>query len=151
MKKLAAETQNNVDIYSELGKKDEMLKPKDQSYAQLYCDSPSSGFASRSGSAKYSEPEESSPEPCQECLYQSAESVRLHKRLPGVEPPFPSPAVLRTLDRRGGLPPASPAPRGHISHYGQLRVSANRQGFSTSVTQQIDEAVRLLENSAAQL
>ena len=151
LKKLTAEAENNVDIYSELGKKDEMLKPKDQSYAQLYCDSPSSGFASRSGSAKYSEPEESSPEPCQECLYQSAESVRLNKRLPGVEPPCSSPAVQRTLERRGGLPPASPAPRGHISHYGQLRVSADRQGFSTSVTQQIDEAVRLLENSAAQL
>ena len=77
LKKLTAEAQNNVDIYSELGKKDEMLKPKDQSYAQLYCDSPSSGFASRSGSAKYSEPEESSPEPCQECLYQSAENIEI--------------------------------------------------------------------------
>merc|ERR1712060_604172 len=64
LRRLTAEAQNNVDIYSELGKKDAMLKPKEQSYAQLYCDSPSSGFASRSGSAKYSEPEaESSPEP----------------------------------------------------------------------------------------
>merc|ERR1712032_813388 len=101
LRRLTAEAQQNVDIYSELGKKDTMLKPKEQSYNQLYCDSPSSGFASRSGSAKYSEPEaESSPEPCQECLYQSAESVRVNKRLHSV--PCPSPAIppsQRTLVR----------------------------------------------------
>ena len=159
LRRLTAEAQNNVDIYSELGKKDAMLKPKEQSYAQLYCDSPSSGFASRSGSAKYSEPEaESSPEPCQECLYQSAESVRVNKRLHSV--PCPSPAIppsQRTLDRRaahqgggGGVVQPSPA-AGQISQYGQLRVSGDGQGFSTAVTRQIDEAVRLLESSAAQL
>ena len=150
LRRLTAEAQQNVDIYSELGKKDAMLKPKEQSYAQLYCDSPSSGFASRSGSAKYSEPEaESSPEPCQECLYQSAESVRVNKRLHSV--PCPSPAIppsQRTLDRRAGVVQASP---GQISQYGQLRVSGDGQGFSTAVTRQIDEAVRLLESSAAQL
>ena len=157
LRRLTAEAQNNVDIYSELGKKDAMLKPKEQSYAQLYCDSPSSGFASRSGSAKYSEPEaESSPEPCQECLYQSAESVRVNKRLHSV--PCPSPAIppsQRTLDRRaahqGGGGPVQPSPAGQISQYGQLRVSGDGQGFSTAVTRQIDEAVRLLESSAAQL
>ena len=151
LRRLTAEAQQNVDIYSELGKKDAMLKPKEQSYNQLYCDSPSSGFASRSGSAKYSEPEaESSPEPCQECLYQSAESVRVNKRLHSVPCPSPAiPASQRTLDRRaGGVVQASP---GQISQYGQLRVSGDGQGFSTAVTRQIDEAVRLLESSAAQL
>merc|ERR1719192_1003944 len=158
LRRLTAEAQNNVDIYSELGKKDAMLKPKEQSYAQLYCDSPSSGFASRSGSAKYSEPEaESSPEPCQECLYQSAESVRVNKRLHSVPCPSPAmPSSQRTLDRRaahqggGGVVQPSPA-GGQISQYGQLRVSGDGQGFSTAVTRQIDEAVRLLESSAAQL
>ena len=158
LRRLTAEAQNNVDIYSELGKKDAMLKPKEQSYAQLYCDSPSSGFASRSGSAKYSEPEaESSPEPCQECLYQSAESVRVNKRLHSVPCPSPAiPASQRTLDMRaalqggGGVVQPSPA-AGQISQYGQLRVSGDGQGFSTAVTRQIDEAVRLLESSAAQL
>ena len=66
------------------------------------------------------------------------------------------PPAQRTLDRRaahqgGGGGVVQPSPAGQISQYGQLRVSGDGQGFSTAVTRQIDEAVRLLESSAAQL
>jgi hypothetical protein len=145
LRKMTEEAQDNGDIYSELGKKDDALKPKEQSYAQLYCDSPSSGFASRSGSAKYSEPEGSPEPPCQECLYQSAESVRVNKRLAGPSPAPPRAAHPTIAEERG------PRGGGGMAQYGQLRVSGDGRGFSTAVTRQIDEAVRLLESSAAQL
>jgi len=123
------------------------------SHGHVYCESPSSGFGSEA--SKYSTNDlhadttgpmiGSSLSPGMESIYHSAQTVRLNKKLQNISPPSPHLAGCSSPQMQ------------HQFVYNTLKpqqgqhMSLGNNGSSMMPSDPIDEAVRLLEHSAAML
>jgi len=147
------QTNNPYDVYAERAKpavtnKDLVVKTKsgDKFYSQVYCESPSSGFGSEG--SKYSNSDlhadnsgyrappapASSVPPGPESMYHTAETVRLNKKIQNNSPHHIYAGSRNILPPENICVVATPGPP-----------------VSMMASDPIDEAVRLLEHSAAML